>query len=507
MDYYLLAATSAAFRRVAFILLHPRDGGIPKNKLDIAKALVYYEFAARGGDVEAQMVLGYRYFYGHNLPKSCKIAVEYLDKAASVVVKTAKESNIKFMSDHVRLSEEYANGRDRITEEQDIVQFYKYSADTGDIEAQVTMGLFYFQGGLASPPDALKAFHYFTEAAAQGDSVAMANLGYMYAHGVGTKSDNDTAIHLYQQAAEKGSPHALTFLGESYLKGHGTKPNLDTAKKLFLKAAEQNYPEALFHLGNMYFEGTSIDAKDLIQALMYYQRAATLGHLEALYKLGYMNKAGLGSTTHCGNAFKLLKKVLERGYVSRFTKEAYNYYRVGNEDLALVVYERAAEMGLELAQSNSAWLYEQKKNFTVALRFYRDAAELESADAHLKLGDFYYYALGTTSNFEKAASYYLAGSELRNPQSTFNLGTMHQFGIGLPKDFHLAKRYYDMTLELSPDAYLPVTLALIGLSVHYLSENFPTEIWGYNWDTVAICVCLLLLFILGYVRQRFFVQR
>merc|ERR1712179_559087 len=48
----------------------------------------------------------------------------------------------------------------------------------------------------------------------------------------------------------------------------------------------------------------------------------------------------------------------------------------------------------------------------------------------------------------------------------FNLGYMHEHGIGLPHDMDLAKRYYDQALSSDEQALVPVTLALIKLSVH-----------------------------------------
>ncbi len=38
----------------------------------------------------------------------------------------------------------------------------------------------------------------------------------------------------------------------------------------------------------------------------------------------------------------------------------YDLYQAGNVDTALIYYERAAEMGFELAQSNAAWLYDHE---------------------------------------------------------------------------------------------------------------------------------------------------
>jgi TPR repeat protein len=70
------------------------------------------------------------------------------------------------------------------------------------------------------------------------------------------------------------------------------------------------------------------------------------------------------------------------------------------------------------------------------------AAEQKNPLAHQKMGDFYYYGLGTQVDQSKAAAYYRAASDLRDAQATFNLGYMHQHGIGLPRDLHLAKGYH-----------------------------------------------------------------
>jgi SEL1 protein len=45
---------------------------------------------------------------------------------------------------------------------------------------------------------------------------------------------------------------------------------------------------------------------------------------------------------------------------------------------------------------------------------------------------------------------------------------MQEHGLGLPQDFHLAKRFYDRILELSPQAYVPAYLAVVGLWAHHL---------------------------------------
>ncbi|XP_071226561.1 protein sel-1 homolog 2-like [Salvelinus alpinus] len=49
----------------------------------------------------------------------------------------------------------------------------------------------------------------------------------------------------------------------------------------------------------------------------------------------------------------------------------------------------------------------------------------------------------------------------------FNLGYMHEKGLGIKQDIHLAKRFYDMAAEASPEAQVPVFLALCKLGLVY----------------------------------------
>ena len=89
-----------------------------------------------------------------------------------------------------------------------------------------------------------------------------------------------------------------------------------------------------------------------------------------------------------------------------------------------------------------------------------------------RLGDYYYYGLGTDIDFEAAAFHYrIASEQQNNAQAMFNLGYMHELGHGMPQDIHLAKRFYDMAAETSVDAKVPVALALAKLALVFAVIN------------------------------------
>lgn len=158
-----------------------------------------------------------------------------------------------------------------------------------------------------------------------------------------------------------------------------------------------------------------------------------------MYNLAIMYENGYGVIpVSCHKAVQFYKTVAEKGTWNSILQEAYEKYQQGDYAGALLRYERFAEQGYELAQSNVGWMYDKKllgtleKDFSQeyrqkrAFENYRNSAEQNNAYSLLKLGDYYFYGEGTHQNMEKSALYYQTSTDLRNPQAMFNLGYMHQ---------------------------------------------------------------------------------
>ena len=179
----------------------PRDG---------AKSVLHYYFAANAGSVRAMMALGYRHKHGIDVPESCETAVLYYHEAAKIVVDEAAKRTpgvLPFQIEKHRLSAEMSGSNLAARRERDLVQYYRYSADMGNVDAQVTMGRLYSLGARGLRKDVGAARKYLTDAANAGDATAMASLGNMYANGFGVDVDNATALHWFRKAAKKGQRH------------------------------------------------------------------------------------------------------------------------------------------------------------------------------------------------------------------------------------------------------------------------------------------------------------
>ena len=96
---------------------------------------------------------------------------------------------------------------------------------------------------------------------------------------------------------------------------------------------------------------------------------------------------------------------------------------------------------------------------------------------------------GMEPDYDQAAVHYQnAADRSQSPQAMFNLAYMYERGLGFKQDRHLAKRFYDMAVQTNPDAYLPVTLALVRLRLESYMET--TSDLGYSWDLYFMAILL-----------------
>ena len=486
-----------------------------------AKALLYYVNAAAAGDTFARIAVGYRYWTGVSVLQSCETALAYYRSAATKVEEQVSFSGGSVIQ-RVRLIDEIENpGSHTGVLDDDLIQYYQFLADKGDVQAQVGLGQLHYQGGRGVEQDHARALNYFMQAAEAGNANAMAFLGKMYLEGGAiVRQDNQTALKYFEMAAEKNNPVGQSGLGLMYLYGKGVEKDHAKALKYFSQAASQGWVDGQLQLGLMYFKGLGVP-KDARTAIKYFTLASQSGHILGYYHLALMHTLGVGTLRSCSTAVELFKNVAERGKWGRMLMQAHSHYKEGKVVQALMKYAFAAELGYEVAQSNAAFildrqeadLFNKNESLVRALMYWSRAAAQGYAVARVKLGDYHYYGCGTRVDYEAAAyQYRLASEQQQNPQALFNLGFMHEQGLGLAKDLNLAKRYYDQAAESSPDAHVPVALALVKLALVYAWELLRATHWSFgagrvvrtfgpDWDLYLMTALALSLALVVYVRR------
>uniref|UniRef100_A0A452GYM1 Protein sel-1 homolog 1 n=1 Tax=Gopherus agassizii TaxID=38772 RepID=A0A452GYM1_9SAUR len=486
----------------------------------------YYMGGSRAVNLCAKPCLppGYRYWGGIGVLQSCESALTHYRLVANHVASDISLTGGTVVQ-RIRLADEVENpGMASGMLEEDLIQYYQFLAEKGDVQAQVGLGQLHLHGGRGVEQNHQRAFEYFNQAANAGNSHAMAFLGKLYSEGSDIiPQSNETALQYFKKAADMGNPVGQSGLGMAYLYGRGVPVNYELALKYFQKAAEQGWVDGQLQLGSMYYNGIGVK-RDYKQALKYFNLASQGGHILAFYNLAQMHATGTGVMRSCHTAVELFKNVCERGRWSERLMTAYNSYKDGDSNAAVVQYLLLAEQGYEVAQSNAAFILDQKEasivgeneTYPQALLHWNRAASQGYTVARIKLGDYHFYGFGTDVDYETAFIHYrLASEQQHSAQAMFNLGYMHEKGLGIKQDIHLAKRFYDMAAEASPDAQVPVFLALCKLgivySLQYVRETNIREIvshldmdqlLGPEWDLYLMTIIALLLGTVIAYRQR-----
>ncbi len=185
-------------------------------------------------------------------------------------------------------------------------------ANSGNLDAQLTLGYVYLYGENGVKQNFETAFRYYQMAAAQNDPVALNNLGSLYFNGIGTKVDYHKAAELFARAAEQGSDDAAVNLAFIYLSGDSSEEMGEKAVKLFEQAAKAGNNTAKFMWGYANYMGFHTPQNDY-KAIEFIRQAADAKFDEAQYILGLMYLNGRGISQNYGNAVRYLRASAAQG--------------------------------------------------------------------------------------------------------------------------------------------------------------------------------------------------
>ncbi|KAG5977402.1 hypothetical protein E4U55_006845 [Claviceps digitariae] len=495
---------------------------------DQAKALLYYTFAAIRGDTRAEMAIAFRHYIGIGASKSCEAAIKYYKRVADKAVqwhRSGPPGGVKWISQGWRIADEnggvYGEGAsasssgmnaqkvsvhsDANAAISDVIEYLDLMSQKGDIKASLNLGRIFYEGQRGLDCDYNIAKKYFLQVTSKywkkdgrlmdnikpgTDKIAAKAAGFigrMYLRGDGVPQNFKQAKAWFERGIKLRDAQSHYGMGLMLLNGFGGKENIKRASDLFQTAAAADYAPAQVEIGRLYLDQG--EHEDLRVANDYFELAARYGNMEAYYYLAEMTYHGVGREKTCGLALGYYKNVAEKAepLVSSWA-DANEAYDSGDYDVAFLEYLMAAEQGYERAQNNVAYMLDtvhSKKstsrwlggglsgadstlldNPSLALIHWTRSSRQTNIDSLVKMGDYYYYGIGTERDVGKAVQCYIGASEYsQSAQALFNLGWMHENGIGLDQDFHLAKRYYDEALEVNEEAYLPVTLSLLKLRI------------------------------------------
>jgi len=200
---------------------------------------------------------------------------------------------------------------------------FKQAADQGHTRALYQLGNMASRG-LGHDQDLAEAERYYQRGADLGDPYAMAAHGRNLVQGQGTAADPALGVTFLNRAVELGHTYAMNTLGAMYYYGQVVDKNPDRGVRFWRAGLDRGDIYSMNNLGIAYLEGAGVK-KDPKRALRYFMGASESGHPGAPNNIGRMYLNGSG--------------------VKKDIKEAVRWYELG------------AERGDTWAAANLAWVY------------------------------------------------------------------------------------------------------------------------------------------------------
>ncbi|ORX48917.1 HCP-like protein [Piromyces finnis] len=295
-------------------LMYEKGYGIQN---DICMAIYWYSEAVKLNYGKAFGALGNIYENGVGVLKNDKKAYEYYKDG----------SDNGEVSCFTSLGRMYENGQFVEENINKAVYWYQMGSQKNCPKAQLALGKIYYYGMSPShinttsstlnfdhdPPYARveknfnEAINLFQKSAEQGEPEAQVYLGLCYENGFGVVKDCLMAKMNFEKASKQNSILGALYLGKIYMKENNTNAALNN----FLKALSNGSIDALYYIGKLY-DNIEEDETSLISsyinsvdsnilkscnssyfissdksiAIKYYLQAAEKGHSLAQYRLG-----------------------------------------------------------------------------------------------------------------------------------------------------------------------------------------------------------------------------
>ena len=149
------------------------------------------------------------------------------------------------------------------------IYYFELAAAEGQQIALFNLGDIYLFGNGeegAQLIDYEKALHYFKLAAEGGSTNAYSNIGFMYDQGLGVNRSDENAFGYYKLAADKGDGDAQYNVGLKYYVGRGVEKDRSLSIKYLSLSADQN-DNAVIFLAQVLIEENKRDSSYLLQAI------------------------------------------------------------------------------------------------------------------------------------------------------------------------------------------------------------------------------------------------
>ncbi|KAI6116041.1 hypothetical protein F5141DRAFT_1001560 [Pisolithus sp. B1] len=459
--------------------------------IDQTKALLYYTFAAQGGDKGAQMALGYRYWSGISTLEDCSRAAAWYEEAADQAMQKflsgppggltlpytptslsdldggvygpgASVASTGFNVIRPAVKAGFARAAGETWE--DLLEYYMFNADRGETDFAYKLGKIFYQGsiyaaagGTASGSEGVgriaqdfkQAQYYFLQIARQ-----------VWPRDPPNPLHHKASAYKAEAVTQPGwAPKSAAYIGRMYMRGEGVKQDYETAMMWFERGAEYADRECHNGLGIIWRDGLVKGKKDIRKALEHFAIAAGQELAEA--------HVNLGKHYYARGEFKLAATYFETAIRFGSTFEAHFYlakihtmnmrasglpqdYAAGSCSSAVSFYKLAAERGVWdddlVNDAEQAWNSGTERGKEIAILKWWVAAErgFEVAQNNLAyvldqdksmLRSTRFSPIQVSNDTARLAlTQWIRSAAQRNVDSLVKVGDYYYHGFGVPDE-------------------------------------------------------------------------
>ncbi|XP_055493965.1 protein sel-1 homolog 3-like isoform X4 [Leucoraja erinacea] len=515
----LIEASCCGYYKAAYLLGVIFETGLGVE-VQSSKGMLYSLVAAQGNDRLALLHLGYKHDQGiDGYPLDYGVSYGYYINIAQRTVKDRHDFDVEqAFVEHVRLMDDSVLQR-QTKENEDFFLWLRYQAKHGDAFAQQKLARMLYWGQQGITRDVQRAMKWYSRSAMElKHPASMFEYGLFLIKGQGVKKNTELGLRLITEAASKGITEAINALGWYY----------ETHQKDYVKAAEywkeavkRGNLDAFHNLGVLYESGTypGKPQKNVTEAFPYYYKAGFGGHLESLVRCSFFwNTGNFEYIPHNPKQAVLWARYVaeQNGFLGYNMRRALDAYLQNSWNEALLYFLITAETGIELSQTNVAYLCEERtelKNSCADFtwRYYKLSTFQQNVHPFVlvKMGDFYYYGHKShEKDIEQSIEMYTSAALLNYSQAFYNLGSLAEEGLHIPQsvsdllnlntrnqftNFTLQQELYERCITVDvEEAFIPCSIAL--LRVHLKTMWIHTDTPVLLYTAISMLLSTLICF-------------
>lgn len=272
------------------------------DKGNYEEAMRYCQEAAEYGNTDAFAYIGLLYLWGKGVKQDFEIALNWFQK----VVDSGEVDGWFFegvLYDDMKEYEKAIRCFETVMERDSELKHYELKYN-----AMLYLAVHY-RYGIVKKQDYAIAFDLYKQAADNGVSQAMVELGELYMLGEGVEKNLEEAIKWYRMAADNGNTDAMCVLSVLYYEGEDVDEDFGEALHWALEAAKLGDNIGMNNMGVFYEDGLG----DYVASMAWYELAASYGDPEAMLYIGDMYSDGRGVEVDFDIAKEWYKKALDAG--------------------------------------------------------------------------------------------------------------------------------------------------------------------------------------------------